>query len=148
MANELKLLALDEEDLLVVSAHVQDAVLKGDQIVYDPATRSVVLEINRLAWEHPDANRLFFKKFQRRNAILHFGRVSDVQQIGINREGGDAVLSILSIDFEPDQTAPSGAIVVTFSGMAMLRMVVECIECRLADQGAAWEARGKPRHGV
>ena len=35
-AERLKLLALDEEDLAVLSAHVQDAVLKVGDLVYLP----------------------------------------------------------------------------------------------------------------
>ena len=50
-SNRRKLVALDAEDLAVVSAHCQDAVLKLRDARFFPSERRFVLELNRFAWE-------------------------------------------------------------------------------------------------
>ena len=49
--NALKLVALDDEDLNIISAHTQDAVMKVADLEYLPAAKRFVLPMNRFAWE-------------------------------------------------------------------------------------------------
>ncbi|MEE9313113.1 MAG: DUF2948 family protein [Rhizobiaceae bacterium] len=148
MSAQLKLIALDADDLDVISAHVQDAVMKASEIEYLPATKQLVLPINRFAWEAKTARRLFFKKYQRRSSVLHFDQIENVKTKAIDRKNADQILSLLAISFipNPDAGDPSGTINLTFADGAEISAKVECIEAQLADLGAAWEARGKPRH--
>ncbi|MCV0395986.1 MAG: DUF2948 family protein [Rhizobiaceae bacterium] len=139
----LKLIALDEEDLRIVSAHAQDAVLRIGDIDWRAAERRVVLPMNRFAWEKKTG--LLRGGPERRNAVLRFERVDAVRSAGIPRDRPDAVLSLLAIRFTPADP-PSGAIELVFSGEGALRLEAECIEAELADLGGAWEALARPRH--
>lgn len=140
----LKLIALDEEDLKVVSAHVQDAVLRIGDIDWRPAERRLILPMNRFAWEKKTG--LFRGGPERRNAVLRFERVHAVRSAGVPREAADAILALLALRFEPADEPPAGAIELVFSGGGTIRLEAECIEAELVDLGGAWEALAKPRH--
>jgi hypothetical protein len=140
----LKLAALDEDDLKIVSAHVQDAVIRVGDIRWDKAARRVLLQMNRFAWESP-TNSIFNQRFERRLSVLHFEGVKALRASGIAREKTDEVLVLLSIRFFPDD-APAGTIELIFAGDHALRLDVDCVEGRLTDLGAAWEAGSKPAH--
>ena len=140
----LKLAAIDEEDLAVVSAYVQDAVLKVGDMVYLPKERRFALAMNRFIWEKLEGER---KDFERRRAALTFDRVERVKTTGIDRNRADAVLELLAVRFLPT-SLPAGAIELTFAGGAAVRIEVEVIEARLADLGAAWSTNVVPHHDL
>ena len=143
----LKLVALDEEDLQVLSAHLQDAVLKVSDLQFIAREQRFVLTANRFVWEEARPKFLRKPQYQRRRAALHFNRVTAVKATGIDRQKQDDVLSLLTIGFVPSD-APAGTIELTFSANAAIRLSVECIEAQLTDLGAAWETESLPRHGV
>lgn len=143
--DQLKLLALDDEDLKVVSAHAQDAVLRVADLDFLPARKCFVAGINRFVWERKGG--LFGPPSERRRAALRFERVLSARFSGFSREQKDQVLSLLAIRFIAGE-APAGTIELVFSGGAAIALKVECIEVELADLGAAWRARGRPRHAV
>ena len=146
-ADRLRLMALDAEDLAVVSAHVQDAVAKVGDLLWLPAERRFVVTMNRFAWETPPVRRYLARHYQRRRAVLHFDRVLRAASCGIDTGRRDAVLSLLAVSFETGE-APSGTIVLAFAGGATIRLAVECIEAQLADLGPAWATAHAPRHEV
>jgi len=139
----LKLLALDTEDLAVVSAHMQDAVFKTADIAYAPRAGQLSLAVNRFVWEKDlrDDN-----SFERRRAVLTFKRVEAVRSIGFDRGNGDQVLSLLALRFEPRGEGPDGLLELVLSGDAMISLDVECIEAQLADTGGAWGTASMPKH--
>ena len=139
----LKLIALDSEDLAVISANCQDAVLKAGDIRFFPADRKLALTMNRFVWGREAHSKLP----ERRQAVLHFSRVLSVKSTGISRTDGDQVLSLLAVTFAPGKP-PSGTIDLVFSGNAAMRLEVECIEAQLADMAAAWQAKSRPEHSV
>ena len=139
----LRLTALDAEDLAVISAHLQDAVLKVGDLSYLRKVRKFALVANRFVWEHGRRP----EHFERRQTGLHFNRVNKVTAQYIHRDDNEAVLSLLSIGFEEGE-APSGAIVLNFSGGGSIRLEVECIEARLSDLGPAWATERIPQHEV
>jgi len=138
---DLKLIALDTEDLEVISATTQDAIVRVGDMGYAQADRRFALLMNRYAWEEPG------KKGQRKRAALHFDSVQAVQAAGINLEARDGVLELLTIRFE-ETTAPSGHIVLSFAGGGTVRLAVDVLEARLQDLGAAWAAKAKPEHAA
>ena len=91
----LKLLALDEEDLKIVSAHVQDAVMKVGDLEFVAATKQFVMPMYRFAWEK-DASGAQGRSRERRNSVLHFDRVLSAKLSGISRDKPDDVLSLLA----------------------------------------------------
>jgi hypothetical protein len=140
----LKLLALDEEDLAVISAHVQDAVLKVGDLIYLPKERRFLLAMNRFGWEKADGRR---RDYERRRAALSFDRVLSAQVSNIRRDQPDSVLELLAVSFEPTES-PAGYVTLVFAGGGAVRLEVECIETRLADLGAVWATAQKPSHDL
>jgi histidinol dehydrogenase len=94
---DLKLVALDSEDLAVVSAHTQDSVFKVADLAWSPRDAQFSIAANRFVWEEAGAKR---KGFERRRAALVFKRVLAVRSVGINQKKRDEVLSLLAIRFE------------------------------------------------
>ncbi len=89
--DHLRVAAIDEEDLAVVSAYVQDSVLKVGDMIYLPAEHRFALAMNRFIWEKAiDGKR---PDYERRRAALTFDRVLKVQTAGIDRDRPDAVLN-------------------------------------------------------
>jgi hypothetical protein len=139
----LKLAALDERDLEIISAHIQDAVVKVADLEFLPARKRFALAMNRFAWEQQP--RWWQRRFERRRAALSFDRVSKVSSSGFDRREGDMVLSLLALRAA---TAPTGdvAIELLFAGDCSVRLEAECIEARLSDLGPAWDTVSRPRH--
>lgn len=144
VSEQLKLVGLDEADLAVMSAHMQDAVIRVGDIDFSPARRQFVVAANRFVWEDALGKRQ--KSFERRRAVLHFDCVVAVRTLGIDRRRPDDALSLLAIEYEPGAAAPAGEIELVFAGDASIVLTVECIEMQLADQGGAWETRFRPKH--
>jgi len=139
----LKLLALDPEDLTVISAQMQDAVFKVGDIDYKPRTKQLLLAANRFAWEESERNA---KGFERRRAGLCFKQVTSVRSIGFDRNAADQVLSLLAVIYEVDGEGPEGTVELVLAGGGSILLNVDCIEVQLADTGGAWETTMKPRH--
>ena len=138
---QLKLIALDKEDLGILSTYCQDAVVKIGDLEYLPNEKRFVIVMNRFAWD----TRGKGQPLERRRSVLHFNRVESVKITGINRNQPDNVLSLLAVTFEPGEP-PSGNLHLVFSGEATLRLQVECIEVQLSDMEAAWKAKSQPAH--
>ena len=134
----LRLTALDVEDLAVISAHMQDAVLLAGDMRYDPKRRQFVILANRFAWDETDTP-------QRRRTGLHFDRVLAARTLNMRHLEKDEVLSLLSVTFA-ESDAPSGEVLLTFSEGATVRLTVECLECQMTDLGPAWAAKAVPQH--
>ena len=147
MMDRLKLLALDDADLQVVSAHCQDAVVLASDI--EVQGDKLALALNRYVWEKDRKRGLFSfagkAPAERRRSMLHFERVNAVRSVGFNR-GSDEALSLLAVTFSPDGDGPEGTLDLVFSGDAEMQIDVECIEARLTDTPAAWAAQGRPDH--
>ena len=144
--DRLRLIALDTEDLAILSAHVQDAVLKIGEMSWIREEKRFVLAMNRFAWEHAGKGGRR-REYQRRRSALHFERVEAVKSTGLDRDAKDAVLELLAIRFEPREN-PSGDVLLDFAGGATLRLSVECLEAQLADLGPAWSTPLLPRHSL
>ena len=140
---DLKLLALDSEDLEVVSAHIQDAVVRVGDMGYAKGDRRFVLLMNRYAWEAGSPKG----RGQRHRAGLHFDHVSGAHAEGFDLNAKDGVLELLAVTFEAGE-APAGQVLLTFAGGGRVRLDVECLEARLRDLGGVWAAKAEPRHDV
>ncbi len=139
----LKLVALDKEDLEVVSTHLQDAVAIVGEIVWLPAEKRLVIPLCRFDWEGAGTKG----QYRRRRSALRFERVNAFKARQIDPALKGAVLNLLAVDFTED-AAPSGHITLMFSGGPALRLDVECIEVELADLGPEWGTERCPDHPV
>jgi len=134
----LRLTAQDADDLNVISAQMQDAVLRFADLTYDAKRRRFVLVANRFAWDDAEAKT-------RRRTGLHFDFVKSVQKQGFNDVGPQTILSLLAISFVPVDEL-SGHITLSFSAGHQLRLDVECVDAALADMGPAWSTETTPSH--
>ena len=138
----LKLIALERDDMEVVSAHLQDAVIKTSDIHWRPGESRVVIGLNRFDWEAANGEA---PTYWRRRAALRFERVLSCKCRGCDAFSKDAVLNLLAIEFS-ETDAPGGTVTLTFSGGAALRLEVECVEVELIDLGPAWVTEACPIH--
>lgn len=144
---DLKLVALDADDLAVLSACVQDAVLQVGDLEWHPSRGCFALSMNRFAWECQIDDDARPGEAERHRACLHFARVRRVSSHGIDRNRRDTVLVLLAVTFQPTDE-PSGIVELVFAGDAAIRLEVECLEAQLADLGAAWATRHVPVHDL
>jgi hypothetical protein len=138
----LKLLALDEEDLQIVSSQLQDAVVRVGDMTYIPSQKRFAAVLNRFDWQRADGNG---ERYRRLRTALRFDRVLGARHKDLSPEDKNRVLSLLAISFEPGE-APSGKVVLFFSGDVTLQLDVECIEAEMRDLGPAWRTRHRPEH--
>jgi len=138
---DLKLIALDTEDLDVISATTQDAIVRVGDMGYAQGDKRFALLMNRYAWEEGG------RKGQRKRTALHFDRVLDVKASGINLDAREGALDLLAIRFVATDE-PAGTVELDFAGGGTVRLAVECLEARLQDLGAVWAAKQKPEHAI
>jgi hypothetical protein len=142
MISGLRLLARDEEDLSVFSAHLQDAVIRVGEIAYMPRQRRFAVLVHRYCWGDcgedaaPGARML---------AGLHFDGVLAVKAHRVRQDDPEAVVQLLAIHFTAEGEM-GGAIDLMLAGGGRLRLTVECIEAVLRDLEGPWPARARPEH--
>ena len=131
MTAQLKLIALDADDLAVISAHVQDARVQTGDIIWRQGEKRLVIGINRLDWEQTLTGETSPRRLI---SALRFDRVLACKSRDIDLETPEADLELLGIEFHPGEP-PGGSAVLMFSQGGALRLDVECLECELADLG-------------
>ena len=138
----LRLVALDQEDLAVLSAHLQDAIVRVGDLTFLPKEHRFALAARRFDWEagpnEPPRRRL---------TGLHFERVLSARTRDIGRGNPEAVLNLLAITFE-EKEAPSGTATLIFAEGGAIQLELECIEAQMKDLGPVWEAESRPVHDV
>jgi len=138
----MKLVALDRDDVEVVSTHIQDAVVKVADIHWRPAEHRMVVALNRFDWESANGAE---PQYRRRRAALRFDRVLACKCRNVSPKDKNAVLNLLAVEFAETDT-PAGVVTLFFSGDAALRLEVECLECELVDLGPTWTTVQCPAH--
>ncbi len=140
----LKLRAEDADDLAVLSACLQDALVAVRDLAYDPEERIFVLIANRFRWEGARGPAPGEAGDERTLCGLAFREVAGVSYRGFRRGEDDRILSLLAI--RPGAAAAGGAILLEFSGAAAIRIEAARIDCRAKDLGDPWPTRWRPRH--
>ena len=138
----LKLVALDRDDIAIVSTHLQDAVVNAADIHWRPGEKRVVVGLNRFDWAAANGDGPMLR---RHRAVLRFERVTNCRCRNVDADGRGDILNLLAVEFA-ESDAPAGVITLTFSGDAALRLEVECLEAELADLGPSWTAKARPDH--
>lgn len=133
----LRLLAQDSDDLAVISAALQDAVLKVGDIAFEPLGRRLTVSVNRYRWEGGVRERV--------RSALQVGDVLKVQARGIAQGRKDGVLELLAVEFET-LDAPGGRMTFTFAGGGDLAVDVECLDVAMADVSTPWPTKRAPAH--
>ena len=144
--DELKLVALDRDDIEIVSAHVQDALVKVADIFWQPRDHRFVMALNRFDWMSAvDSNVATKTDYRRCRTALRFERVISCKCRNIDPGKPEARLNLLAVEFS-ETDAPSGVVTLTFSGGGAIRLDVECLEAELADLGEVSTAALCPDH--
>ena len=141
----LKLIARTEDDLRVVSAHLQDSIANLSDVANLQKNRIFLMQLNRFMWE--DVEKRLFRKNKRIRTILKFENVMNVLSRNINQLKKDKFLDFLAIETSkmPDNNYEMKII---FAGDSIIRIIAEVIEVTLDDQGEAWDTKNKPKHQV
>jgi len=139
----LKLLATSDEDLRVIAAHLQDAIVSVQDFANLKKNRIFLIQLNRFMWE--DVERGVFRKNKRIRTVLKFDNIINVLSKNINTQKNKTFLDFLTIECKllPDKNYE---IKLIFSGDAMIKIKTEVIDVTLDDQGNPWESKTEPRH--
>ncbi|MGH1368552.1 MAG: DUF2948 family protein [Maritimibacter sp.] len=143
----LRLVAIDADDLGVISALVQDAVFPAAEMTWRPKTREFALLLNRFRWEDRDAAAKRGRVVERVQSVLHLSDVVKVQTQGVDRSEKDLVMSLLSLSFTPGEDG-TGRIELVLAGDGAIALEVETINVRLQDVTRPYLApsRKTPNH--
>jgi hypothetical protein len=136
----LKLIALDADDLSVISAHMQDAVAKVADMAFLPQEKRFAMLVDRFDWISAVGEGTPL----RRRTGVHFERVQSARVRGFKLNDKDTRLDLLAIEFA-EKDSPSGMVTLFFSGDAAIQLEVECLEAAISDLGPSWPAE-RPRH--
>ncbi|HYM17787.1 MAG TPA: DUF2948 family protein [Micropepsaceae bacterium] len=139
----LKLLAEDEEDLKILSAHLQDAVMRIGDMAYLPKSQRFAALVNRFCWEGCAEERIG----ERVRAGLHFDGVMKVQAQNVRQDQPDAVVELLALKFTPHDGV-GGIVELLLAGGGRVRLEVEYIDAALRDITEHWPAVARPEHDL
>ena len=139
----LKLIARTTEDLRVISAHLQDSIVKTSDFVNLKKNRIFLMQLNRFMWE--DVEKGVFRKNKRIRTVLKFENILKVASKNVDQKKNDRFLDFLAIESSkmPDKNYQMNLI---FSGDIIIKLITEAIEVTLDDQGSSWESKSKPSH--
>ncbi len=142
-AKNLKLIARTTEDLRVVSAYLQDAIVNISDIANLQNNKIFLIQLNRFMWE--DVEKGVFRKNKRIKSVLKFDNIVKVYSKNINQLKKNSFLDFLTIETNlmPDNNYEMK---IVFAGNSMIKIVSEVIEVTLDDQGEAWETKNMPKH--
>jgi len=139
----LKLLATSDEDLRIVAAHLQDAIVSIQDIASLKKNRIFLIQLNRFMWE--DVEKGVFRKNKRIRTVLKFENVISVLSRNINTKKDKSFLDFLTIECNL-LSDKSYEIKLIFSGDAVIKIKAEIIDVTLDDQGSPWESKTQPKH--
>ena len=143
MSKYLKLIAKTDEDLKVISAHLQDSIVSLNDIANLKKNKIFLMQVNRFMWE--DVEKGVFRKNKRIRSIIKFDHVIRVSSKNIQKNTKSKFLDFLAIETRemPDKTHEMKLI---FSGDSIIKIIAEVIEITLDDQGLPWDTKQKPKH--
>ena len=144
--SDVRIAAFDSDDLEVISAHLQDGIVRIGDINFNAKTRQFVFVANRFAWEETEQETSDAKKGIRKRTGVMFGDVLGVKSHKIKQGVADAVINLLAVEFEAGDEPPAGMIKLLFSGGGIIELDVECIEVVMEDLGPRWETENIPTH--
>jgi Protein of unknown function (DUF2948) len=131
VTGQRKLIALDPDDLAVISAHVQDAAVRVVDIIWRQSEKRLVVGMSRIDWDQAVTGETVPRRLI---SALRFDRVLACKSRNIDLDASETALELLGIEFHPTED-PGGSAVLMFADGGALRLDVECLECELADLG-------------
>lgn len=146
-ATPIRLRARDEEDLKVVSACLQDAIVPIGDMCFLPDESRFVLVANRFKWETADQTRPGptadddgLIPYERTHCGVRIEGVTGVKLKDIDLKDRTQILELLSIE------AVVGGVVLNFAGGGCIRLDGTTWTCFAEDLGEPWPTTCKPCH--
>ncbi|HUI21165.1 MAG TPA: DUF2948 family protein [Methylocella sp.] len=147
MSDLPRLIAFDAEDLAVIAANLQDAVVRVGEMAYFPRSKQFAMVAARFDWIGSVTKKIGQSCCERCRTGLHFGRVLKVSSMGFDNKDKSLFLNLLHINFKETEP-PAGYVEFVFSADRALRLYVECLEAELLDLGVRWKAKSQPNHRI
>lgn len=138
----LRLIAENIEDLEVISAAVQDAVIKAGNLKFDARQKRFSLEINRFGWEVGGKG----KERIRLRSLLAFDNVLSVKSRAVTKTDPEMILSLLQVSFAPADEPPGGIVTLLFAGDGEISLQADVLDVTLLDSDYVWPTRKTPNH--
>lgn len=136
----LKLRAIDEEDLAVLAAFLQDAIACVGEMAYLPEERRFALVVCRFRWERA-IKQNSEPVFERVECAVTMEGVDEPKYRGFHLRERSRLMPILTVIWR------EGVLEMTFGGGAALRLDAKRLDLRMEDFGPCWPTRNKPEHG-
>ena len=146
-AEPLRLRAEDADDLAVISACLQDAIVSVRDLAYDRKARSFMLVTNRFRWESgAEPAGADQPPFERTLCGLAFDNVEAVAYRGFHRNEENRILCLLAI--RPTIDGAVGTIDLEFAAGVTVRLKVSGVRCWVRDLGEPWPTAWHPEHAT
>lgn len=146
----MKILALSNNDLDIISTYTQDMVIHPTALSYLKNTRQFVLAGDRFCHEVlQDRKKRLLRQYRRCDALLRVHNVLAVQSLGVIVPKPEEIIEtlvLMAIRFEPGAEKPEGFVNLLFDENRQIRIHVECLEVSLADQGNERRTPIRPIH--
>ncbi len=151
MTTPIKMRAEDQDDLKVVSACLQDAILPIGDMCYLLEEKRFVAVVSRFRWESCDRPRqelgptaeddeLF--PYERVQCGVRFEGVTGVKTRGIDLKDRTQFMELLLIE------AVEEGVALHFAGGGSVRLESEAWLCLVEDLGEPWPTTCKPCHSL
>ena len=144
MKDCLRLKAVDADDLSVIAACLQDALIVLSEMVYVPDERRFLAAFTRFRRECL-ADPTCCDGLTQCQSVLTFNDVESVRHHGIDPRFGGVKLEFLTMVAEPGDGGLV-TVVLVFAGDMALQLRVRGISATLCDFGEPWAASAAPRH--
>ena len=145
MTDGLRLRAKSDDDLQVLSALLQDAIIPGEDMVFERARNRFIMVANRFCWDQPPEKGVKSTDggsvYQRRLCGVQFQGVTNIQTMGLPADRKAALLNLLAMARVDD-----GTIELAFSGGAALRLAIDTLDIVAEDIGLAQPTIFHPTH--
>lgn len=136
----LKLRAADGDDLSVIAACLQDAVVPVQDMAYLAEEQQFVMVVNRFRWEQMNGPPVEGRIYERVHTGIRFDKVGRVRRRGLDRSRAGQILSLLTIE------QADGYVDLLFSAGAAIRLEVSELMCHLDDIDDPWPTQWRPEH--
>ena len=139
----LKLIAKDAEDIAVVSAMLQDALVPVHDMTFDAASKQFIMVVSRFCWERlnpPGQNML--RPCERVHCALRVDGVQGVKTQQIDLKKKSDILELLAVMTDDD------GLQLVFAGGPKLKLLGDAWVARVEDLGEPWPVSKAPCHDV
>jgi len=155
-ANDMRVMAKDADDLAILAACLQDALVPISEVQYLSNEQRFIMLLNRFRWERQPAGRQaaasakgdasfhdaddYHDTEQRIHAGLCVDKVVAVRSRNIDLKQRGKFLSLLTLQVDGDKLN------LVFSGGGVIQLTVSELSVFLKDMGEGWPTQWRPDH--